>query len=201
MFGVGCWMHGHPIITGRMAGGRLPLLLMLLAAEMAPGHVVGTAVSLPPSRAASVPVCVLPRWMNRISAPSVRQLQSRDDFTRELSDAKQGNALLIVKLSHPQCRTCRAMQIKLSQLARQRPQLRIFDVDVSTDEGAAVARMAGGFPKQMPTIAVFDRGELVYCEALIVSRCAELKTRLDAYEKLVESDPQRLPSHMELMNT
>ena len=47
MFGVGCWMHGHPIITGRMAGGRLPLLLMLL--EMAQGHVVGTAVSLPPS--------------------------------------------------------------------------------------------------------------------------------------------------------
>ena len=117
-----------------------------------------------------------------------------------MSDAKQDGALLLVKLSQPKCQACRAMQLKLSQLARRRPRLRICDVDVSSIEGAAIARMAGGFPKQMPTIAVFDRGELVYCEPVPVRRYAELRTRLDAYEKLVlESDPRRGPHDMSLM--
>ena len=105
-------------------------------------------------------------------------------FSREIEAAKDDGCLALVKFNQPRCRTCLAVGQKLGQMARRKPDLRIFEVDIQTTEGRQIVQQIGGVVG-LPTITVYDRGELIYSKPVPVRLFGELESMIGEYEREV----------------
>ena len=146
-----------------------------------------------PTRAPS-PVAVL-KW--DISHRSrVWKLESAAAFLREINKARTDGALALVKFSQPQCRACHQLGLKLDQLVRRQPHRRIFDVDITSAEGRRIVSMVGGVVG-LPTIAVYDGGELIYAKPTPVRLFSDFERKIERFEAAVARDPCNRPRQLE----
>merc|ERR1712196_473265 len=85
-------------------------------------------------------------------------MHSVAQFEEEL-DAADG--LVLLEYYQPNCRSCRALSPKLDQLARTRPELRVFNVNtVSAGGKAFVAKVER--PQALPFVSLYRHGERVW---------------------------------------
>ena len=122
--------------------------------------------------------------------PRLRQLTSAAAFAREIQMALDDNVMAVVVFTQPKCRSCTAMKQKLNLFARRKEDYRVFDVDVTTQDGARIVQAVGGVTGA-PTISVFDRGEMIYSKATPVRLYPEFEAKLDVYDQQILHDAAR----------
>ena len=79
---------------------------------------------------------------------------ARSAFENELARAAEDQALVLVEYYQPRCMSCRALRAKFDTLARNRPDIRLFEVNTLSSGGKDILE-AVPRPKALPTISLY----------------------------------------------
>ena len=160
----------------------MPLMLSLLVGASAyvpqPAAVRSDGTAAASQRCAAAPVALLGRL------PVVRDLADHGEFEKQRVSSMHDDALMIVKYYQPRCRSCAAIGRKLDILQRRRPQHRIFEVNVKSPGGKAIMAHVGK-PEGVPTISIYDKGEVVFSKPVplrLFNEVMEVVNRKDKKE-------------------
>jgi thioredoxin-like negative regulator of GroEL len=86
----------------------------------------------------------------------------------EISSASADGCLMLLDFYQPRCMSCRALGAKLDALARSRPELRVYNVNILSDGGKEIVASLATRPTALPTVAIYAAGEMVWCEVVSV---------------------------------
>lgn len=90
--------------------------------------------------------------------PAVYPLDDLQAFEYELACAAADGCQMMVEFYEPHCRSCVALTRKLDQLARERPDIRLFTVNIVTAGGAAIVKTMGSPLTALPTVTMYSSG-------------------------------------------